>query len=131
MNYKKRLAASLNFLGGAVALILGLGILPDSGCPASGCSSALVQTVFVILGILLVIDGLVCFVGFRLAFPAGGLLSVLVAGVVLFEWAGQVAPFHEALAIIALLALIADLLVMRSKSKLPAGSHPMDMPVFG
>ncbi len=131
MEYRRTLAASLSIVAGVLALILGLGIASDSGCPGTGCTSPGLQTVIAILGALLIIDALVIFAGVRLALGVGGLLSAAFAVVFLFEWAGQTSPVHAALTAIVLLALIVNIMAMRTRKKLPAGSHPMDMPVFG
>jgi len=129
------LAAGSNVLVGAWALVL-VWVFPSAyACPNGGCPTSLtiLPVLMLPLGVVLVADGLVCFAGFRAAFYAGGLLSVAMAALVLYHWAGGTPPNlgFTALSLVSLLALIADILAITSKKKLTEQQHPMNLPVFG
>lgn len=83
------------------------------------------------IGVLLVLDSIVCFVGFRLAFPVGGLFSVAIAAIALFDSGGLTIGVYASLGLVSLVALVLDLVAMRSKRVLSEQGNPMNLPVFG
>lgn len=91
----------------------------------------LLQALLPWIGVLLVLDSIACFVGFRLAFPVGGLLSVAIAAIALFDSGGLTVGLYASLGLVSLVALVLDLIVMRSRRGLSEQGNPMNLPVFG
>jgi len=132
---RARVAAMSNVLVGAWALAL-VWVFPSAyACPNGGCPASLtiLPVLMLLLGALLVADGLACFAEFRAAFYAGGILSVAMTASVLYQWAGAAPPNlgFVVLPAISLLAVIADILAIKSRRKLAEQQNPMNLPVFG
>jgi hypothetical protein len=130
-----RIAAGSNVFVGAWALVQVWAFPTVYACPNGGCPASITipPELTLLFGVLLIADGLICFARLRAAFYAGGLLSVVMAVLVLYQWTGATPPnlAFVALPVVSLLALIADILALSSKSKLAEQQHPMNLPVFG
>ena len=101
-------------------------------CPSGGCPVPALQASVPMVGVILVLDSLVCFIGFRRAFMVGGALSAMVAAIVLYNWAGLYGGVAwAALVILSLLSLIFDLLALRPREQLKEQANPLNLPVFG
>ena len=87
--------------------------------------------VLLALGVLLLIDAVVCFVGIWLAFPIGALLSFLMLPLVALEW-NALGTMYSSISIgVAVAAMISDGFAAVSRTKLPEQNHPLNLPVFG
>jgi len=134
MNRTGRAAGVLDVVAGIWAIAMAFAPPGASACPQNGCPIApgIVQMTILAVGVALLIDGLVCLYGLRLAFPLGVLLSAINAGLVLLEWAGQNPGLVAVgLVFISLFAVIGDLLAIQAKSGLREQENPMNLPVFG
>lgn len=101
------------------------------GCSAGSCPYPSFQTVIPIVGILLVIDGIVCFVGFRQAFPVGVIFSVLTVALVVVGWGSQINAEAASVVVAALIALVLNIAAVRSRGAMSEQGNPMNLPVFG
>src|SRR5437870_11085330 len=82
--------------------------------------------VFLALGVLLLIDAVVCFVGIWLAFPIGALLSFLMLPLVALEW-NALGTMYSSISIgVAVAAIISDGFAAVSRTKLPEQNHPLN-----
>lgn len=134
MNRTGRAAGSLSAIAGGWAVAFGFIFPSASACPPEGCpiATGVLQLTIPVIGVVLVINGLVCLYGFRFGFPLSGVLSAVNAGLVLYEWAGQnPGLFAVGLVLVSLVAVIWDLLAIRAKSGLSEQNNPMNLPVFG
>jgi len=85
-----------------------------------------------VIGVLLALDALACYVGFRTAFAAGLVLSAVIAGATLFDWAGSSGgEVWAALVVISLVSVIFNILALRPRGQLKEQANPMNLPVFG
>lgn len=105
-------------------------------CSTDLCSGTLGAYLFWVpvgLGAFLVLASVLALNGWRIAFLGAAGASVLIAAFDLlsygFGYGGLLLPTSLALSVATLLLNI--LAWRRSAYKLPVGSHPMDMPVFG
>jgi hypothetical protein len=128
----RRVAAAVGVLAGAWAVVLSWGVGPSEVCPAGGCPFPVLQGLVPVLGVLLILDSLVCFVGLRSAFQVGGALAAVIAAIALAYWAGQTGGGYWAvLVVLSLASLILDLLAQRPSRQLREQANPMNLPVFG
>ncbi|MDG6949716.1 MAG: hypothetical protein JRM77_07715 [Nitrososphaerota archaeon] len=127
-----RASAAFNFLTGMWVAIAGWGFGPSLLCPRSGCPIPALQGAVPVLGVILVLDALVCYIGFRSAFMVGGALSAIVAAIALYNWAGHYGgEAWTSLVVLSLMSLVFDLLALRPREQLKEQANPMNLPVFG
>lgn len=101
-------------------------------CPSGGCPVPLLQQAVPVIGVVLALDALVCYIGFRSAFIAGGALAALEATITTFNWAEQYGrEVWAVLVVLSLASLIFDLLALRPRGQLKEQANPMNLPVFG
>ena len=101
-------------------------------CPSGGCPVPILQAAVPVIGVFLALDAVVCFVGFRRAFMVGGVLSAMVAAIVLYSWAGRYGgEAWASLVVLSLASVILDLLALRPREQLKEQANPMNLPVFG
>ncbi len=113
-------------------MVVGWGFGQSLLCPTSGCPIPLLQFAVPVLGAVLVLDALVCYVGFRIAFMVGGALCAIVAAIPLYNWAGQSGGGAWAgLVVLSLVSLVFDFLALRPREQLKEQANPMNLPVFG
>ena len=83
------------------------------------------------LGVVLVIDALVCFRGVLEAFYVSVVLAV-IAVVGMLSWGVQVGNGGFLLTLVlAAATIVVDLLAARRKTWVPEEDHPLNLPVFG
>lgn len=101
-------------------------------CPSGGCPIPLLQELVPVVGVILVLDSLVCFLGLRSAFMLGGVCSAAMSSITLYNWAGASGgEVWVALVVLSLLSIVLDLLALRPKSSLREQANPMNLPIFG
>ena len=103
-------------------------------CPAFGCPSVLndwVLASLLVIGVLLLIDSVICFTGRWLAFPLGALLSLLTVPFAVLQ-CSTLGPAYSSIAIIlGILALVLNVMAILARARIPEESHPLNLPVFG
>ena len=128
----QRAATAVNLLVGLWAIAVAWMFGPAYACPSGGCPVPILQGAVPIVGIVLVLDALVCFVGLRSAFVAGGVLSAVVAAVTALDWSGQGGVGAWAgLVVLSLASVVLDFLAFRHRGQLGEQANPMNLPVFG
>ena len=101
-------------------------------CPSGGCPVSILQAAVPYIGVLLVLDALVCFIGLRSAHFVGGALSAAIAAVIAFNWAGQAGgEAWASLVVLSLVSVMLDILAVRRRSQMSEQANPMNLPVFG
>lgn len=105
-----------------------------ANCPQNGCPFSLLTylpTVLLVVAAILVIDAVICFIGFSVGFIVGAVLSVAIVGLVGAQW-GTFGNLGSSLSVaLSTIAILLDLISMRSKRRIPEESHPLNLPVFG
>ncbi len=116
---------------------------PPVACPLNGCAgpqfSGLFTDGLTAFAILTLLVGVLGLWGASFAFPAGAALSVLLLLTMGYlAWADASVSYLAAEsykgvvgAVVAALALTANLFGMRSRSRLSEQANPMNLPVFG
>ncbi|MDE1858585.1 MAG: hypothetical protein KGI26_05940 [Thaumarchaeota archaeon] len=128
----QRAATAVNLLVGLWAVVAAWGLGPAYACPSGGCTVPILQEAVPIAGVLLILDALVCFVGLRSAFVAGGVLSAVVAAFTAFNWSGQGSVgIWAGLLVLSLASVVLDFLAFRHRGQLGEQANPMNLPVFG
>ena len=77
------------------------------------------------------VNSLVCFLGWRLAFAVSGAVSVLILVAASITWGA--APSELQLSALAanVVNVALALLALRSSTRIPEQANPMNLPVFG
>jgi len=84
-----------------------------------------------IVAVLLILDSLICFVGFRTALYGSAALSILLLlDIILFGAAIASAAF-AASALLGLITVVLDIVTIRRRSGVSEENHPLNLPVFG
>ncbi|MDV3278698.1 MAG: hypothetical protein LYZ69_09600 [Nitrososphaerales archaeon] len=123
MNARRAAAGALGLADSVLGLYLGY------TSPASSVFGALLMWLFW-LSIVLLVDSLLCLYGVHYAFLVAGVLAVALAVDAPFALPSTLGP-QLALVALSLLALAANILAFRSKSRLSEQGNPMNLPVFG
>jgi hypothetical protein len=139
----RTVAAALSLVNGAWSItvgaywnqIFGAELGSDLGC-AGSCSLFGVAHIVLVLGVILLVDSLVCFLAFSRAFYVSALLSGVVLFLVLVSvaagwhlWASYPsAPFSIVLGIVT---IVLDVVAARRKTYVSEENHPLNLPVFG
>lgn len=84
-----------------------------------------------IVAVLLVLDSLVSFAGFRTAFYASVALSVLLLLDILLFGAVIASAAFAASALLALATVILGIIAARMRPRVSEENHPLNLPVFG
>lgn len=121
MNAVKASASSVAFVSGAVAAYAGY----VSKSPQYG------QVLIAALGILLIVDSLVCFLGWKFAFAGSAAVSALVAVACVLCWSAVFSDLHGLTVAVALVSAALSILAFRSTSSISEQGNPMNLPVFG
>ncbi|MDG6983731.1 MAG: hypothetical protein JRN28_04200 [Nitrososphaerota archaeon] len=128
----QRAATAANLVAGLWAVAVAWGFGPAYACPSGGCPVPFLQGADPVVGILLVLDALVCFVGLRSAFVVGGVLSAVVAAATALDWSGGAGLGAWAgLVVLSLASVVLDFLAFRHRGQLGEQANPMNLPVFG
>lgn len=141
----RTVAAALSLINGIWIIAIGafwnqlFGLeLGDVSCGGS-CSLFGVDHIVLLLGVVLLIDSLVCFLAFSKAFYASAALSALVLLLVLFSvWAGISSmqawinyPAIPASILLGIVTVAVDVIAARRKTYVSEENHPLNLPVFG
>ena len=112
--------------------------LADISC-AGSCSLFGLEHIVLVLGFILLVDSLVCFLAFSRAFYVSAALSVLVLLLVFFSvgsatvsiqaWASY--PAIPISIMLAIATLVLDVVAARRKTYVSDELHPLNLPVFG
>ena len=121
MNALRASAAGVGLLGGALASYVGYASRASFGA----------HVLLVALGVALVADSAVCFLGWRTAFAGSAALSALLVVVALATWGSSLSAAQSATVAVASASLLLALLAFRSSSSIPEQANPMNLPVFG
>lgn len=134
----KTLAIVMNVLEGAWVLFyvlspwspIGLSV-PPFGVSSPNLLYGGLPEVVLVLGVLLLVDAVVCRWGASLAFFVGVILSagLLVSNAMAYSTLGGI-PLVAGM-LISIIAAIADFLASRGTQKIPEQANPMNLPVFG
>jgi hypothetical protein len=107
----------------------------DISCTGS-CYPAGTDHIVLVLGVVLLIDSLVCLLAFSRAFYISAILSVLVLLLVLaltaglsLAWASH--PAIPATIILGIATAVLDVIAARRKTYVSEENHPLNLPVFG
>jgi hypothetical protein len=88
-------------------------------------------TVLLTVAAILVIDAVVCFIGLRVGFTVGAVLSIAIVVLVGAQW-GRFGNFGSSLSVVlSAIAILLDLISTRASKSIPEESHPLNLPVFG
>jgi hypothetical protein len=117
-----RLAASVAALLGGI-----LGTYSGFVFAASGGIQSLVEA----LGVILVVDSLVCLYGARLAFAGSAAISASFALAAWVGWGGGNNALQLGTLGVAALSCVLSIAAYRSTSAIPEQANPMNLPVFG
>lgn len=132
MGLAAKAAAAVSLLTGVWAAVAGWGFGAPYMCPNGGCPIPILQALVPVLGVLLALDSVACFIELRSAFAAGGALSAAIAAITLYNWAGQAGgEAWAALVGLAICSIALDLIALRPRESLKEQSNPMNLPVFG
>jgi hypothetical protein len=129
----KTVAALVSIANGIWGVVIGVywhTVLPQNPFPGVSTVSHLPQEIFLALGIVLILDSLVCLVGWPRAFYVSAGISLLV---LLLEWAFNLDGSTAFLGGVALAAVTIglDVVAARAKKVMSEADHPMNLPVFG
>lgn len=84
-----------------------------------------------VVGILLLLDSIVCIVGFRTAFYGSAALSVLlILDILLFGAAISDIAFIASV-LLGLITVVLDIITVRHREIVSEENHPLNLPVFG
>ena len=138
----KKVAGGLTVLEAVWAIYIQFAVTAVA-CPLNGCPgpqfSPLISQLALLLGVILLVDGLLGVWGSWFAFPTGALLSAILLLIMGYAaWADSgyaylIAESNQALvgAGLAVLALVTNVLATRTKNRLSEQANPMNLPVFG
>jgi hypothetical protein len=125
----KKAAAAVSLLDGAWTVVAGGYWRQVFGATSRMHSSD--NIILLALGIVLVIDSLVCFRGVLEAFYASVVLAI-VAALGILSWGVSLGSAGFAVtALLAVLTVILDALGARRKTSFTEEDHPLNLPVFG
>lgn len=120
MTLRRRLAAALSLLTGVVVVYFAL----------TAPRFNLAAQILVGVGIVLLVDALICFRGFTAGFYGSAAMSLLV---ILSEARTgdllSTEPFT--LVLLSTITLVFDLIALTARTKLTEQGNPMNLPVFG
>jgi hypothetical protein len=111
--------------------------LPFSTCivelqgGAGPLSPSELQGALFIVGAILALDALVSFAGIRVSFIVGSVLSTVVLAIIAIQWGAYSDTYALGAVVLALLAVVADVVASRPARALSEQSNPMNLPVFG
>jgi hypothetical protein len=83
------------------------------------------------VGALLLLDSLVCIVGFQTAFYGSAALSILLVVDILLFGAAITDTAFVASALLGLITVALDILAITRKQVVSEENHPLNLPVFG
>jgi len=83
------------------------------------------------LGIVLVLDSLVCLYGVNVAFAGAAVVSAVLVFTCLIGWGGAYTGLKLVTLLIAVLNIVLSTMAFRSSTGLPEQANPMNLPVFG
>jgi hypothetical protein len=118
------LGSALSLVNGAWALFLYFGVTPGAN---GGSLSGLVALV----GGILVVDSLVSFLGMRISFLLGAILSVALLAAVALQWGAYASSDSTAAVVLSACAALADVVASRPARGLSEKDSPLNLPVFG
>ncbi|MDA4128217.1 MAG: hypothetical protein OK422_01935 [Thaumarchaeota archaeon] len=113
-----------------------LSTFPHIPCDSNLCATANPFYVVIttsLLGVVLIISSVTTFVGPKVVLYLSAILSILIAvtSVLIFELGIINSTYFLATLALSIISAFSSILAARSKVRLPTGSHPMDLPVFG
>jgi hypothetical protein len=126
-------ASVVSVLAGAWGLFAQLSSC-HSGClPASytAPNQGFLGLLFLLLSVVLVIDGLVGFVGPKAVFYAAIVFALLIDVVELLSYSSIVQVYFYVTLALVTLSLVLSLGAARARTGVSEQSHPMNLPVFG
>jgi hypothetical protein len=92
--------------------------------------------IVLVLGVVLLVDSLVCFLAFSRAFYVSAIVSVLILLLVLVSvappsqiWANH--PTIPATLLLGIATAVLDVVAARRKTYVSEENHPLNLPVFG
>jgi hypothetical protein len=108
------------------------------GCVGS-CSLFGVDYIVLVLGVILLVDSLVCFLAFSRAFYVSAALSALVLLLVLFSVWGSISsmqvwvnyPAIPVSIVLGIVTIALDIAAANRKTYVSDEHHPLNLPVFG
>jgi hypothetical protein len=135
----KRLAGIVNILQAVMVIFFAAFTVPSGSCGgASGACSGLSLTSplapLLVVGILLLVDGLVCVIERWPAFLVGIILSLITIVEVAINWGkvgGGGPDFLVGSAVIAVVAIALNAKALVSRPPIAEENHPLNLPVFG
>ncbi|MBI3022784.1 MAG: hypothetical protein HYY68_03540 [Thaumarchaeota archaeon] len=135
MGVARTAGAVLNLLNALwAAYISFLTVSTPTSCPSNGCPTSLftyLPAVLLSVAAILVVDSVICFVGLRIGFTVGVVLSAAIVVLVGAQW-GTFGNLSSSLSIVlSALAIVFGLVSMRSGRGISEESHPLNLPVFG
>jgi hypothetical protein len=86
---------------------------------------------YFIIGILLLLDAIVCFTNRWFAFPFAALLSLGAIIFAILTWNALGINYAGVMLALGSAALVLDALATSSRMKIPEESNPLNLPVFG
>jgi hypothetical protein len=131
----KRAAGVLNLLeSGWILYIVLVFMNRPYACPSDGCPPIPNFWVFdslLLLGAMLLIDAAVSFTGRWPTFPLGALFSIVAIPLVALQWGAFGTTYAIVAMVLAVSALIFNVIATISRTKLSEQEHPLNLPVFG
>ncbi len=106
------------------------GAFPPLSIAVTGNLAGLEGALFII-GAILVLDSLISFVGLRIAFALGAVLSAAVIALVAFQWGSYETSYSGAAMLLSVACIVVDAVASRPAKVLSEQASPLNLPVFG